>query len=565
MPSTKLSRGHRFISAWCAIALAAGALTLLFWLPFALSADDTEALESPLVLAVARQLVVGPFELYGPYGPKNPLVLIHAPFYYHMAALAAWPFYRLGLDPVSASLLAGRALSAMGFAVVLIGAFCLARADGAPRRAAWLAVCLVAATPIHGGLEFEVRPDFFGLAFQMVGILLVCRALLAHSPRTATILVAFVAFGMAISIKQLYMIAPAVSAGLLWISWHDRPRKRIWIIVAIAVSVFLPMSVYCLEELLTGGRMSRAVFVAARATVRVHPADWMRSYMIMLSVVWKSIGWLTVWMASLLGAIAAGMGAGRRAVTVLGTLIVGWVVFLAFIQFFMVHNIVSALIGYSLIGLVALVAIFPSADRQSWRASWPFDRVVGVYLAAELLQMIVLFRLSTGAWYNYAIQGVVLGCVLAARALDRALSRASSGWSLAAVTLAVITVPVFALTDVRQVVRKRFTDRAAIAQITAMVGRPRQQYFFAGRPGDNRLRGRVELVYDDWLYPVFESIGLAEPRRLWLRQALLHGPIRVVVTESSSDRIDGVPESLPSLGYGFRFQVGTFRVWERPG
>ena len=40
--------------------------------------------------------------------------------------------------------------------------------------------------------------------------------------------------------------------------------------------------------------------------------------------------------------------------------------------------------------------------------------------------------------------------------------------------------------------------------------------FFVDRPGFNRVHGRADLVYDPWLYPVFESIKLAEPRSAWL-------------------------------------------------
>ena len=71
-------------------------------------------MESPLMLSVARQLVVGPWELYGPFGGSNPLVLIHAPLYYRAAALLAWPMARAGLHPVDAARLAGRLISALG-------------------------------------------------------------------------------------------------------------------------------------------------------------------------------------------------------------------------------------------------------------------------------------------------------------------------------------------------------------------------------------------------------------------------------------------------------------------
>jgi hypothetical protein len=84
-----------------------------------------------------------------------------------------------------------------------------------------------------------------------------------------------------------------------------------------------------------------------------------------------------------------------------------------------------------------------------------------------------------------------------------------------------------------------------------------------GRPGENRLHGRIELVYDDWLYPVFESIHRAEPRSVWLRRALDRGPIHFVVNTSDSPRIDGIGTSLKALGYRPRIQVGPFWVWER--
>ncbi len=67
--------------------LAFGAAALLFWAHLALGREDVEALESPLVLPIAAELTAGPWRLYGPYGGDNPLVLIHAPLYYHLAAL----------------------------------------------------------------------------------------------------------------------------------------------------------------------------------------------------------------------------------------------------------------------------------------------------------------------------------------------------------------------------------------------------------------------------------------------------------------------------------------------
>ncbi len=61
-------RSHFWLSAWVTAALVLGAGTVLPWFVMATERDDVEASESPLLLAVARQLTHGPRELYGPYG-----------------------------------------------------------------------------------------------------------------------------------------------------------------------------------------------------------------------------------------------------------------------------------------------------------------------------------------------------------------------------------------------------------------------------------------------------------------------------------------------------------------
>ena len=89
------------------------------------------------------------------------------------------------------------------------------------------------------------------------------------------------------------------------------------------------------------------------------------------------------------------------------------------------------------------------------------------------------------------------------------------------------------------------------------------EFFFVDRPGVNRLDGRTDLVYDDWLYPVFESIGLAEPRTAWLTRALTSGPVQVVVTTSDRPRVGDNGPPLARLRYRPRTQVGPFFVWVR--
>ena len=175
-------RPNRWLTAWITTALCLGACTFLPWLRMAIEREDVEASESPLMLAVARQLTHRPSELYGPYGGHNPLVLIHPPLYYRLAALCAWPMTRAGLDAETAAHVAGRSLSLLGWTAMLAGAFFLARLQGAPPVAGWWAGLLAAATPVYGGLPFEVRPDMVAVAFQTWGVFWLMRGALRAGP-----------------------------------------------------------------------------------------------------------------------------------------------------------------------------------------------------------------------------------------------------------------------------------------------------------------------------------------------------------------------------------------------
>jgi len=106
-------------------------------------------------------------------------------------------------------------------------------------------------------------------------------------------------------------------------------------------------------------------------------------------------------------------------------------------------------------------------------------------------------------------------------------------------------------------------ERAGLARVSNVLRRSSSEIFFVDLPGANRLYGRLDLVYDPWLYPAFESIGLAEPRSIWLEQALSTGPVRAVVSTSISPRINGVERTLNELGYGDPIRVGDFFVWQR--
>ena len=241
-----LHRTGFWLSGWVTTSLVLGACTLIPWLFMALERDDVEASESTLMLSVARQLTHGPGELYGPYGGSNPLVLIHPPLYYRLAALCAWPIMRAGTDAETAARLAGRCSVAPGVGGDARWGICSAHIWSTPRIAGWWAVLLAAATPVYGGLPFEVRPDIVGIAFQTWGVILAFKALLVEWPpetrrmqcrasdwrlaearRPADrrmIVLAFVCFALAGCVKQHFVMASGVAFFLLM----GARRKDAW-------------------------------------------------------------------------------------------------------------------------------------------------------------------------------------------------------------------------------------------------------------------------------------------------------------------------------------------------
>jgi hypothetical protein len=539
--------------------LALAACTLFPWLFMAIERADVEASESPLMLAVARQLVHGPRELYGPYGWGNLLVLIHPPLYYRLAALGAWPMARAGLDAETAARVAGRALSMAGFAAMLAGAFFLARMKGAPRIAGWWAVLLTAATPVYGGLPFEVRPDVVGIALQTWGVVLVLSELLADRPRTHKILVAFACFALAGCTKQHLVVAPGVSMFFLIGAWAGGRLGWRTIAGALLFDVIILCSYYGLEEWATAGRMSRSVFAAAREASVIHASTWQNAGEFMLVLCWKCVGMILL-AASSLAAVASPAGRRRTPLTTPGIALVGLVAALTIVQLFVVTTWISGLIVLGLI--VTMVCFAPNcavALGQAWRARG-IDLALALSLAGELALIAFLVRQSTGAWYNYAVPGVCFASILVARALARALERPLPARAILGVSIAVLAVPAFALTDVKEIIARRRADSLLTRKLFEGADKAPDTFFFVDRPGLNRVHARADLVYDPWLYPVFESMRLAEPRSVWLARALETGPVRLIVTSTQQSRIDGIPASLPELGYA-RSRFGPWLVW----
>jgi hypothetical protein len=175
--------------------------------------------------------------------------------------------------------------------------------------------------------------------------------------------------------------------------------------------------------------------------------------------------------------------------------------------------------------------------------------VLWVGLAAEVALMIFLFRSSTGAGHNYAIPGTVFASALASRGLSRAMDFEVSSPAAFPALLASLVVLVSCVSGVEQAREEDRGMQGLARSLEGCLPGPRFSYFFAGRPGLNWTDGRLDLVYDDWLYPVFESLGLAENHSRWLRRELASGTVRVIVNKSARPVLEGTTLDLRRMGY----------------
>ncbi len=384
-----------------AIAVGFGALLLA-------SREDSEAVESTLLLVVARQLHAGPWELYGPFNASNLLVLIHAPLYYHLAALLAWPLFRLGIEPITAALVVGRSLSVLGFVATLAMAYRLARLDGAPKRAGVWATLLVAGAPVMGSMPYSVRPDLLGIAFQTAGVLFVLAALREDRRRGSRLLAAFAAFALAFCTKQHFVVAATISVMLLLSAWR-RGRVPFKLIErGLSLALTIVVAVYGTDELMTGGRMSRAVFLAAGSVGRVHPGSWYRGQIVAIAAAAKSAGLLTLLAAA--GLATAWVSPGRRpgVLGAAGASLVGLVLVLVILQLAIDSTWVTAAIVTT---LVMIMPLWIAAGLRGWPQviGERLDGLLWLYFLGEIALVVVLFRaarapgLTTllGPWFSW--------------------------------------------------------------------------------------------------------------------------------------------------------------------
>ncbi len=552
------------VPAWFTAVLAVtAAATVGYWLVKAMGEADTEALESPLMLSVARQLVVGPGELYGPFGSSNPLVLIHAPLYYRAAGLAAWPMARAGLHPVTAARIAGRSLSVLGLMATLAAAYRLARLGGGPRRVGWWAVLLIAGSPMLAGQPFAVRPDMLGVALQTAGVLLVLSAMGGGNGTVRRVVWGYAMFGLAACVKQHLVVGAIVSTILLLACTRGGSVRLGSIVRGLSVCMGIVALEYGVEWLVTGGRIWEAAFVTASAVGRVHPGGSAHLIIGLLGLMDRGIGLIVLLPA--VGLIAAGSqpGVGRKVLLAAGLgLIVPIIVLLG------LHTVSGSVelgvaIAFAACILAGVVGPICAMIERSAFLGNRFDFYLWIYLAAELAASCLFFYLSTGSWLNYAIPAVVFAAVLAARASSRVLDALPSGrisWAAAVVVLPAIACGYNHLFETEMQGR---VEREAARRIFAHLDRPASACFFIDRPGLNRAGGRLELVYDDWLYPVFETLHLAEDRSGWLAQSLRSRSVHAVVATTAASRIEGTGLDLRKLGFHPDVSIGPFYVWTR--
>lgn len=544
---------------------AAAPVALVHLLILGTSAEDAEALESPLALAAARQITAGPFELYGPYGGANPYVLIHAPLYYRATGLVALALVRAGLDPIPAAFAAGRSISFLAFLGTLFAVYRLARLEGGSRSAGWWAVFLVASAPVIVSMPVAVRPDMLGIWCQTTAVWLVLGASGRDRAGDLKIAAALALFALAVCVKQHFVASGLVCAVLLLVRSRRGSVRRAAVERGLLLGAAIVFLVYGAEEVVTAGWMASAIVTAATAAASVHPTTWHGASIVAFAFLGRSLGLV----AMLIGLGAAwvdrGAGPGRRAFAAVAGSLMAAVLAVSVWQYFdrAVGQVVFQVIAILSIVFVAL-PICAILERR-FLTQGPADAVLLVLIAAELGVAILLCRASTGAWINYGIQATVFLGVLIARALDRAWAVAEPPRRLRWIALFAVGPLVSALAMLQYNLSQRAVDLDVRLIVIAKTARPASEFFFVDRPGVNRRNGRPDLVFDEWLYPVFERIKLAEPRSSWLKAKLSDGTVGVVVNTNDGPGIEGVVPSLARLGFVRRISIEPlYYVWERP-
>jgi hypothetical protein len=317
------------------------------------------------------------------------------------------------------------------------------------------------------------------------------------------------------------------------------------------------------EWRVTAGRIWEAAFVAAAHVRRIHPGDWDHVLVVLIGLFKASAGVVAGLAAPALVAIGSQPGLARRFTAAAGTSAIGLVLAA------MAHQVMLGgpwsgaviVLGSAGTAVFALPAAALAARRSS--PAIGIDAALWAYLLAELALLTLLSRLSAGAWLNYGIPATVFASTLAGRALARAIEAGPPMLAALPAVLASTAMLVSSFQGLKENERRAAVERSLADAIEGHLQRPRSGYYFTDRPGWNRLDGRLELVHDDWLYPVFESLGLAEPRSRWLVPSLVRGPIRTVISRDPGPFIERTTIDLRRLGYRHDVRLGPYFIWIR--
>ena len=492
----------------CGVLGVSAVLYLGFQISIALGTDDVGRFETTLAMSIAGQLTNGPRVLYGPYTAANHLVLIHAPLYYRLAALLAWPLLYWGLSLLTAAFIAGRSISLAATILCLVTVYRLSRLDGTSSGAGFMAVCLIAAAPIPGLLAVMVRPDMLAATLETLGIFLVLRFLVNDVPRTIDVVLAYIVFALAFCVKQQCLVPAAVSSVLLCVT-SVRQRAGLASIVGAHLAGLGVVVVYLIvEQKITRGMMLQSAFVLPGGPFReINRASWSH---------------------------------------VRGVFVIT---------------------AKKLVGLIALASAFALSFRATFQGR-RLDFLVSIYLLAEMASLLPLCLYNKGSADNYALQAVILACVLIGRAVDRVLAdQTRFSWRPAPLILASFVVLARDLQYIEMGISSRLREQAILHSMfsnSEIAGQPPSRIYFVDRLALNRSHGNLSVAHDEWLYGAFERVGAADPRSLWLRSALATGSVHYVVMPDESATVPGLDEPLPELGYSLAQRIGDYSIWKRP-
>jgi hypothetical protein len=478
--------------------------------------DDTQYQETTLDLVAAGQFLKGPGALYGPFQGGNHRVLVHAPLYYRLTGLVAWPLVSRGMNPLQGCFVAGRIISFASFLGCLLALDGLATLDGATRRGGAFAVLLALGSWVIDGYAVTVRPDLLAAMFQLVGALAVLRTLHSDQARSRgwRLGLAALAFALGLCAKQHAMASLFVCMGMLVHRAGHKPEWKWPLARACLLGLAVLVGYYTCEDVLTSGHMKQSVFLLASDFRRLEPGDWANVVVIFNGILYRSF----------------------------------------------------ALVIFALACLLT---------RTTETAGGELDKELRLLLGGEAILTAFLCWGSLGAWINYGILGVLFACVLIGRSIARRCGPESAPrrvWVLGIAGSLVLGVDLW---SGQRFVRNFVNEELTIDYIMRdprIRSRSPSEIYFLGLPQYNRQLGRLDLAHDEWLYGLYERVGAAEHRGRWLRPALLDA-VRIVIVPSDPPipiPLDppvppGLAEPLSRLGYDRILTFGRYQVWERRG